>query len=135
MIQLTWDGAYAPLESPDGKFLYYTKSLGNTTLWRVPLDGGQAAKVLEGLSFYINLAIVDKGIYFVPWPDMASGYSIQFLDLQTNQIRRIASFERPLGSGDLVDDSGLAISPDGRWILYPQADQQAAELRLVENFR
>ena len=27
-IQVTWDGGYAPLESPDGKFLYYTKHLG-----------------------------------------------------------------------------------------------------------
>ena len=133
-IQLTRDGGYAPLESPDGKFLYYTKNLRFTSVWRVPLGGGKAAKVLEGLSTYLNLAIVDKGIYFVPQPDAPSGSSIQFLDLQTNQIRRIASFERPVGSGDLGDDSGLAISPDGRWILYLRADQQAAELRLVENF-
>jgi Tol biopolymer transport system component len=133
-IQLTRDGGYAPLESPDGKFLYYTKSLGNTTLWRVPLDGGQAAKLLEGLSFYINLAIVDKGIYFVPWPDAASlssiHSSIQFLDLQTNQIRRVASFERPI-------DGGLAFSPDGQWILYTTYARlpDQLELRLVENFR
>jgi Tol biopolymer transport system component len=126
-IQLTRDGGFAPLESPDGKFLYYTKSLGNTTLCRVPLGGGQAAKVLEGLSAYINLAIVDTGIYFVPQNSLSS---IQFLDLQTNQIRRIASFERPI-------DGGLAFSPDGQWILYTntRADQGGAELRLVENFR
>lgn len=143
-IQLTWDGAYAPLESPDGKFLYYTKDLWNTTLWRVPLGGGQATKVLEGLSNYLNLAIVDEGIYFVPERSMYVGEplqvqvgadSIQFLNLRTNQIKRIASFERPVGADrDLNDDSGLAISPDGRWILYTRTDQGGAELRLVENF-
>ena len=121
-IQLTWDGGEAPLESPDGKFLYYTTR--NTTLWRVPQGGGQATKVLEGLSSDLNLAIVDKGIYFVP----DSGSSIQFLDLRTNQIRRIASLERPVGAGVLGDDGGLAISPDGRWILYTQTDQGGAEL-------
>jgi Tol biopolymer transport system component len=130
-IQLTWDGGWAPLESPDGKFLYYTKNLGASSVWRVPLGGGQATKVLEGLSTYLNLAIVDKGIYFVPLQDAASGSSIQFLDLQTNRIRRIASLERPVALGDFA---GLAISPDGRWILYLQTDQLAAELRLVENF-
>jgi Tol biopolymer transport system component len=90
------------------------------------LGGGQAAKVLEGLSSYLNLAIVDKGIYFVP----QNWVSIQFLDLQTNQIRRVASFERSI-------DGGIAFSPDGQWILYtPSRDDQAgAELRLVENFR
>jgi dipeptidyl aminopeptidase/acylaminoacyl peptidase len=133
-IQLTWDGGSTPLESPNGEFLYYTK---NITLWRVSLGGGQPAKVLEGVSSYLNLAIVDKGIYFVPEQNGHLFSSIEFLDLHTNQIRRIASFglERSVGSGDLADDSGLAISPDGQWILYTQVDQGSAELRLVENFR
>ena len=87
-IQVTWDGGLAPLESPDGKFLYYTKDLGDTSLWRLPVEGGQATKVLENLSIYPNLAIVNKGIYFVPQQDTASGSSIQFLDFATNQIKR-----------------------------------------------
>jgi Tol biopolymer transport system component/DNA-binding winged helix-turn-helix (wHTH) protein len=132
-IQVTWDGGYAPVESPDGKFLYYTKNLADTSIWRVPVSGGQATKVLEGLSNYINLAIVDKGIYFVPEQKAHSLSSIQFLDFKTNQIKRIANFENPLASD--VDVGGLAYSPDGRWILYTQVDQEGAELRLVENFR
>jgi Tol biopolymer transport system component len=133
-IQLTGEGGYAPLESPDGKFLYYTKQLWRTNLWKLPVGGGQTTKVLEGLSSYLNLAIVDKGIYFIPLPGPALVPSIQFLDLPTNHIKQIASFERPVGSDDF--GAGLPISPDGRWILYTntQADQ-GAELRLVENFR
>jgi Tol biopolymer transport system component len=132
-IQVTRDGGFAPLESPDGKFLYHTKALEDTSLWRTPVEGGQATKVLEGLSNYLNLAIVDEGIYFVPQQGMASGYSIQFLNLGTKQIRRIANFEKPL---DLFGNiGGLAYSPDGRWILYSQVDQAGSELRIVENFR
>jgi Tol biopolymer transport system component/DNA-binding winged helix-turn-helix (wHTH) protein len=127
-IQVTRDGGYAPLESPDGKFLYYTKYLWGTNLWRVPLEGGTPTKVLEGLSSYINLAILDKGIYFVPQQDARSFRSIQFLDLQTNKLRRIARFEKPI-------TDGLAFSPDGQWILYSQGEKLSTELRLVENFR
>jgi hypothetical protein len=90
----------------DGKFLYYTKDLGasepgGTSVWRVPLGGGQAAKVLEGLSTYINLAIVDKGIYFIPVPDAASGYSIQFLDLPRSRSGGSPVLKDPLASGIL----------------------------------
>jgi Tol biopolymer transport system component/DNA-binding winged helix-turn-helix (wHTH) protein len=125
-IQVTRDGGFAPLESPDGKFIYYTKALGDTSVWRLPAEGGQATKVLENLSDLRNLVLVNNGIYFIPSQD--TGSSIQFLDFATNHIKRVASFGKPF-------DSGLALSPDGRWILYTQVDQAGAELRLVENFR
>ena len=125
-IQVTRDGGYAPLESPDGKFIYYTKDLGRTSVWRLPVEGGQAAKVLENLSYLRNLVIVSKGIYFVPQQDTALGSSIEFLDFATNHTKRIASFGKFLNS--------LALSPDGRWILYAQDERGGSELRLVENF-
>jgi Tol biopolymer transport system component len=53
-VQVTKDGGYAPLESPDGKFLFYTKALFSTNLWKIPVEGGEASKVLEGLSSYQN---------------------------------------------------------------------------------
>jgi Tol biopolymer transport system component len=131
-VQLTRDGGLAPLESPDGKFLYYVKSLAATSLWKIPVEGGQATKVLEGLSTSLNLAIVDSGLYFVPAASSGSGSSIQFLNFATNRISPVATFEKPLNVGV---GGGLAVSPDGRWILYTQADQAGSELMLVENFR
>jgi Tol biopolymer transport system component len=125
-IQVTRDGGYAPLESADGKFIYYTKDLGRTSVWRLPVAGGQAAKVLENLSYLRNLVIVSKGIYFVPQQDTALGSSIEFLDFPTNHTKRIASFGK--------FTNGLALSPDGRWILYDQDERGSSELRLVENF-
>jgi Tol biopolymer transport system component len=127
-IQVTRDGGFAPLESPDGKCIYYTKALIGTSIWRLPVEGGQATKLLENLSELRNLVIVNKGIYFVPGQRTASDSSIQFLNLATNQTRRVANFGKPL-------EGGLALSPDGRWILYTQIDQSDYELRLVENFR
>ena len=91
------------------------------------MEGGQAAKVFENLSDLRNLVIVRKGIYFVPQKGTGLGSSIEFLDFATNHTKRVASFGKP-------SDWGLALSPDGRWILYTQVDQAGAELRLVENF-
>ena len=71
-VQVTKDGGFAPLESPDGKFLYYTKALFSSSLWKIPVEGGEASKVLEGLSFYENFAIVGSGLYFVPTRNTAA---------------------------------------------------------------
>jgi Tol biopolymer transport system component len=123
-IQVTRDGGFAPLESPDGKSLYYTKTLEATSVWKIPSEGGQATKILDGLSWYPNLAIAEAGVYFVP---LQRRTSIQFLSFATNQIRSVVNFEKRLGS--------LALSSDGRWILFDQIDQEGTELMLVENFR
>ena len=128
-IQVTRDGGFAPLESPDGKFIYYTKDLFGASVWRLPVEGGQRpTKVLENLSDYRNLVLTNKGIYFIPSQDRDSSIrSIQFLDFATNHTKRVASFGKPF-------DAGLALSPDGGWILYSQVEQVGSELRLVENF-
>jgi Tol biopolymer transport system component/DNA-binding winged helix-turn-helix (wHTH) protein len=131
-IQVTRDGGFAPLESPDGKFIYYTKALEETSLWRLPVEGGQPSKMLENVSYMMNLVILNTGIYFIPVAT-SSESSIRFLNLATNQVEPVADFEKVLIGGFF--SAGLAISPDGRWILYTQRDQVGAELRLVENFR
>ena len=103
-------------------------------MWKIPVEGGQATKVLEGLSLYINLAIADSGVYFVP---LQKPTSIQFLSFATNQIRSVVNFEKPIdvsGQGGGLG-GGLAVSRDGRWILFTQFDQAGSELMLVENFR
>jgi eukaryotic-like serine/threonine-protein kinase len=131
-IQVTQDGGFAPLESPDGKLLYYVKSLMNTTVWRMSVDGGQPSKILEGLSNYLSLVIVQSGLFFVPARETGAGFSLQFLSFATTKIKPVATFEKPLYRGGL---GGLSVSPDGRWILYTQFDQAGSELMLVENFR
>ena len=129
--RVTTDGAWAPLESPDGRFLFYTKALVATSLWKRPLlrEGGPS-KVLDGVSSYISLAIVPDGVYFVPAQKPASIY---FLNFATNQVRPVADLQKRVDGPQFA--GGLAVSPDGRWILHCQFDEAGSELMLVENFR
>ena len=94
------------------------------------MGGGQPTKVLESLSSHLNVAIVDSGIYFVP-ATTAAGSSIQFLDLTTNKIVAVASFEKALNLGEA---GGLAVSPDRKWLLYTRVDEAGSELMMVEKF-
>jgi Tol biopolymer transport system component len=128
-IQLTRDGGFAPLESPDGRFVYYLKALMDTDVWRISTDGAQATRVLEGLSNYRDLAVVESGLVFVPTRNTSS---LQFLSFTTGKIRLLANVDRPIA---LDPFGGMAVSPDGRSILYTQVEQAGSELMLVENFR
>ena len=129
-IQVTRDGGFAPHQSPDGKFLYYAEALYYTSLWRIPVEGGTPQKVLDSLSTHLNVAFTDSGIYFVPTSN-ALGSSIQFLDLETNRIATVATLGKQLNTGEA---GGLALSPDGKWLLYTQMDEQGSELMLVDKF-
>ena len=128
-VQVTRDGGFAPIESPDGKFLYYLKGLIDSDVWRIPTDGGQASKVLEGVSEYRNLAVLESGLIFV---SARNGASLQFLNLASGKISLVANFGTPLTFGA---NGGIGVSPDRRWILYTQFEQAGSEVMLVENFR
>lgn len=49
VVQVTNTAGWAPLESPDGAYLYYVETLDKPSpLWRLPASGGDPVKVLEG---------------------------------------------------------------------------------------
>jgi Tol biopolymer transport system component len=124
-IPLTRKGGYFALES-DGKFLYYSKSFFGTSVWKIPVEGGEETQVLESLSNSGSFALANHGIYFIPRSDASSGSSIQFFSFDTTKIRTILKTDKRAFD--------LAVSPDGRWILYSQGDHRS-DLMLVENFR
>jgi len=128
-VKVTFDGGYAPVESPDGRFIYYLKSLFNTDVWRISIDGGQSTKVLEGLTEYRNLAVLESGLVFVP---SRNASSLQVLSFASGKISPLANFDRPITFGAV---GGLAVSQDRRWILYTQFQQAGTELMLVDGFR
>jgi len=135
-VQITRNGAVYAIESPDGKYLYCLKkrwraqSRGTPSpLTKVPVEGGEDIPVLPSV-FYLNFAVAEEGIYFIPIPTQ-NQYSIQFLNFSSGKITHIAD----IGNPGWV----LAVSPgpnsDERSILYTQGRPGARNLMLVENFR
>jgi hypothetical protein len=49
----------------------------------------------------------------------------------THKVTPVATLDKPISRSD----SGLAISPDHRWLLFSQVDQSGSDIMLVENFR
>jgi Tol biopolymer transport system component len=129
-LQITHHGGFEPLESPDGAFLYYTKNKGVAGVWRVPSAGGEETPVPElataGFPRYWTVAA--GGVYFVPQAEKAV---LHLFDFETRQVRQLLQFPRP----PVSSLPGLAVSPDGRWLLYSQVDEDNADIIILENFR
>jgi eukaryotic-like serine/threonine-protein kinase len=129
--QVTRNGGLFALESPDRKWLYFTAPGG--MLRRMPLEGGQETDYVLGL-LDLSLArnpeaffVATTGAYYLaPGPDKR-GALIRFISHAGGESKTLASIPRTTAAG-------LSLSTDGRYLLYSQYDQSAAELLLVENF-
>jgi len=128
-VQVTRQGGREAFESSDNKFVYYSKGFGTPGIWRVPPTGGKEIQVLdEPLQGF--WALVHNGIYFVN-PKARPRPTIEFFAFGTGRSTQLAAIEKEL---QLVYPS-LAVSPDGRSLLYVQVDSFESDIVLAENFR
>jgi Tol biopolymer transport system component/DNA-binding winged helix-turn-helix (wHTH) protein len=126
--KLTQQGGISGVESSDGRFLYYSKyELGG--VWRMPLEGGEEMQVLEEVrgGSWPNWALTSEGIYFLRF-DQSPRVTIQFFDFATRKTIPIWTLDKEPGWG-------LAMSRDGKSVLYTQDEFAESNIMLVKNFR
>jgi hypothetical protein len=92
----------------------------------MPVEGGEETKLMDGVRERA-WAPAAEGVWYL-WTDDPQHAELRFFDFKTNKSITAATLAKPLAPG-------LAISPDGRRLLYNQLDQQSSEILLVENFR
>jgi len=117
-----------PIESNDGKLLYFLSRGANTSLMMLQLDQpGAAPQPVTGMpsvSFERQWAVASDGIYYVP---QSAPRTLFFYNFATQQSREIFKTDRELGGG-------ISVSPDGRYLLYSQLDENTSNIMLVSNF-
>jgi Tol biopolymer transport system component len=130
-IKLTDSEAGNAIESADGRTLYHSARF-NSGLWQLPVEGGKAMRLLEfpERAFWGYWALVEKGIYYIR-SDGKDHFTIDFFDFATRKSRLFA----PLEKMPTPWEKGLAVSADGKWLVYSQLDQNNSDIILVENFR
>ena len=130
-VQITKQGGAYAVESPDGKFVYYSLESAaeggdNTELRRVPVEGGEETRIIESVCPQY-FSVVERGIYFFSgWKNP----SVQCFNFATRKVETVAKVE-----GDMA--WGFSVSPDSRWLLYAayEGEHEQTDLMLVEKFR
>jgi Tol biopolymer transport system component len=110
-------------ESTDGEWTYWKEEGG---VWKESVQSGKRIPVPEVIGE--DPVLVKNRIYSVKSNYSSSFFSIHMYDLEAGEAKELAVVDREYGGS-------LAVSPDGRSILYVQNDQVGSDIMLVENFR
>jgi Tol biopolymer transport system component/DNA-binding winged helix-turn-helix (wHTH) protein len=128
-VRITQHGGRNPIESLDGRFLYYAKDGVPPSIWRMPTTGGEETLVADGLSYTKNFVVADQGVYLVAvGPRPMQDASIDFVEQRTGHRTSLVSLGKP-------PYSGAALSPDERSMLFATVESMGSNLMLVDPFR
>jgi Tol biopolymer transport system component/DNA-binding winged helix-turn-helix (wHTH) protein len=128
-VQLASAPAATPLASPDGQYVYFFRT---RRLWRMMADGSspEAVQAMPELSFQGTEWFPSKaGIYFMSHENGRA--TIERYDTKSQKIRPVFSLERspPYWIG------AMPVSPDGKWLLFPQIDGHSSNLMMIEGLQ
>jgi Tol biopolymer transport system component len=129
--QLTEHGGFDPLESYDGRTIYYSK-FDQAGIWSIPASGGSESAVVTGkpqVSYWGDWAVTESGLYLLD-ADAEPRPAIEFYSFSTRHMTAVLSLEKKSSRWQ----PSLSASRDGRRIFYTQTDPQSA-IKMVENFR
>ena len=125
------NGAGQPIESADGKYVYFRSRRG---IWRIPAAGGDEEEAFvpeHDMWGPTNMQPTKKGVYYTEFERSARSMVVSFYDFSTKK----SSIVFRLRNADWGNGGSYSVSPDGKYILYARVDQSQTNLMLVENFR
>jgi Tol biopolymer transport system component len=125
--RLTMNGGSMPVESPDGKSVFYANQDVKSGIWKIPVDGGEAEYMTGPIAKDPAFVPSKDGIYYAAPPESSTRQFIHFLEFSTGRSRPVVVAEREIGVG-------MSLSPDGRYLIFPLRDQVGSDLMLIRNF-
>lgn len=134
-VRFTRNGGFAPRQSADGAWLYYTHGPDKGGLYRMPAAGGNEEPVIPTLesALWGNWGLAGDLVFFFEALDPSTGFRAAIIEQHLPSGRRREVHRIPRLPARF--DTGLAVSPDGKEILYAQLDRGGSDLFLIDGFR
>jgi len=126
--QLSQNGGFDPIESLDGKFVYFS-NFEEPGLWKMPAAGGRQSQVLRDRPqgpYWGHWAETESGMYVLN-VEAEEGPSIEFCDFKSGAVVKVLTLQgRPA-----VGQGSLSATADGKTIYYTQWDRQSV-IKMME---
>ena len=127
--QVTSGGGFRGVEAPGGRTLVFARTDDESPLFAQPVGGGPARQI-AGCAITRSLAGGPDGVYYLACPAQAPTAAVMRVDADTGAAQRLGV--AGIGGGFVP---GMAVSPDGRRILFTRRITEASDLMLIEHFR
>jgi Tol biopolymer transport system component len=127
--RITQHGALYPMISQDGKTLFYTTTERWSPLFSHSLDNGTERRLADCVAGRA-LAVSAGALYYIGCAAGRGRVPLYRLDLANGRKGLMGMLDQGLGLFP-----GLAVSPDGRTILFGRAGGEGADLMMFEDFR
>ena len=118
------------IESVDGRTLFFKRRNGDSPLVALTLAGGAERTVAACVPAWpASFDVVASGVYY---PDCRTGDPVLHrLDPASGRDEVLGTLEK----WERYSSGTIAVSPDGRTILYPKTVREGSDLMLIESFR
>jgi Tol biopolymer transport system component/DNA-binding winged helix-turn-helix (wHTH) protein len=127
-VRVTNNGGVYAIESEDGRYLYYAKYTG-CGIWKRTLETGEESRLPINVCNWFQWAVAGDGIYFLN-PDFPPNGRIEFFDFAHSQSTPVFALDRPASSF-----GGVALSPDGKSLLFGQNELDESSIMVMKDFR
>lgn len=122
-VQITRRGGFHARESIDGGVLFYAKSITETSLWQVPVNGGEEEKVLDSLGEWSNFTPVERGVFYFA-PPVERRTTLFFYEFATRQSRRVYEVDAAL-------NAGVTANREGTVVIFSQPEPPQSDLMVL----
>jgi Tol biopolymer transport system component/DNA-binding winged helix-turn-helix (wHTH) protein len=129
-VRVTDGGGMEPIVSRDGRHIFYAKQVPTEGIWRVPAEGGEEIKIVER-GRELSFDVADTGIFIMDTSAKPQA-TIEMFNFASRQLVPVAWL--PAGVR-LSISPYLAVTPDGRSMLYIRYDLCMSDIEMLPGFR
>ncbi len=127
-VRVTTRGGVHGIESMDGRFLFYSK-FRECGIWKKSLDNSEESRLPINVCHWYDWDVTRDGIYFENL-DFPPNGRIEYFDFAHGHSTPIQALDKPVSPY-----GGLAVSPDGKSLLFGQNELNESYIMVMKNFR